>query len=392
MRTWTLALLAALLAACAPAPVARQETPRFTHDALFAPPSERVDASQVFALSDEMRRYLAAEILPQARVKGRQVALIDALYNRSQLKLVYDSSMTRNAAEAFASRSGNCLSLVIMTSAFAKALGLGVRYQKVFVEDALGREGDIYMAIGHVNLTLETHRTDESVGFRVGKRPAESESLMVDFLPQEDLRGLRAQAIAEATVVAMYMNNRAVEALSRGRVDDAYWWAREAVSRAPDYLPAFNTLGVVYQRHGHPREAEPVLRYVLERDPRNTQAMSNLVAVLAALGRNDESRQLAATLERIDPEPPFTWFLRGMAALRAGDFASAKDAFEKEVARAPDYHEFHFWLAIALLGLGQGEEARAHVALALENSTTLRDHDLYAAKLAKLSRHAPVVH
>ncbi len=129
-----------------------------------------------------------------------------------------------------------------------------------------------------------------------------------------------------------------------------------------------------------------MLRYVLERDPRNTQAMSNLVAVLAALGRNDESRQLAATLERIDPEPPFTWFLRGMAALRAGDFASAKDAFEKEVARAPDYHEFHFWLAIALLGLGQGEEARAHVALALENSTTRRDHELYAAKLARLKQ------
>lgn len=392
MRTWTLALLAALLAACAPAPVARQETPRFTHDALFSPPSERVDASKVFALSDEMRRYLAAEILPQARVKGRQVALIDALYNRSQLKLVYDSSMTRNAAEAYASRSGNCLSLVIMTSAFAKALGLGVRYQKVFVEDALGREGDIYMAIGHVNLTLETHRTDESIGFRVGKRPPESEALTVDFLPQEDLRGLRAQAIDEATVVAMYTNNRAVEALADGRVDDAYWWAREAVAQAPGYLPAFNTLGVVYQRHGDPREAEPVLRYVLERDPRNTQAMSNLVAVLAAQGRIEESRRLAATLERIDPEPPFAWFLRGMAALRAGDFAAAKDAFEKEVARAPDYHEFHFWLAIALLGLGQGEEARAHVALALENSTTRRDHDLYAAKLAKLSRHAPVVH
>ena len=392
MRTWTLALSTALLAACTAAPVARQETPRFTHDALFAPPSERVDASQVFALSDEMRRYLAAEILPQSRVKGRQVALIDALYNRSQLKLVYDSSTTRNAAEAFASRSGNCLSLVIMTSAFAKELGLGVRYQKVFVEDAIARDGDIYMAIGHVNLTLETHRTDESIGVRVGKRPPESEALTVDFLPQEDVRGLRSQAIDESTVVAMYMNNRSVEALSDGRVDDAYWWVREAVAQAPGYLPAFNTLGVVYQRHGDPRDAEPVLRYVLDRDPRNTQAMSNLVAVLAALGRTEESRQLAATLQRIDPEPPFAWFLRGMSALRANDFATAKDAFEKEVARAPDYHEFHFWLAIALLGLGQGEEARAHVALALENSTTRRDHDLYAAKLAKLSRHAPVVH
>ena len=386
MRSWTLALLAALLAACAPAPVVRHEAPRFVNDALFAPPSERVDATQVFALSDDMRRYLAAEILPQARVKGRPVALIDALYSRSQLKLVYDSSMTRNAAEAFASRSGNCLSLVIMTSAFAKELGLGVRYQKVFVEDAVGRDGDIYMAIGHVNLTLAAHKTDESIGFRVGKRPPESEAMTVDFLPQDELRGMRAQGISEATVVAMYMNNRAVEALARSQVDDAYWWAREAIAQAPDYLPAYNTLGVVYQRHGHPREAEPVLRHVLEREPRNTQAMSNLVAVLAAMGRGEESQRLAATLGRIDPEPPFTWYLRGMAALREGDLGTARDAFTREVARAPDYHEFHFWLAVALLGLGERDEARTHLALAMENSTTRRDHDLYATKLGRLKR------
>lgn len=385
MKTWTLALPAMLLAACAAVPTVTQP-PSFASDALFAPPSERVDAGQVFALSDEMRRYVAGNIAERARVKGRPVALIDALYARSELKLTYDSSVTRNAAEAFASRSGNCLSLVIMTAAFAKELGLGVRYQKVIVEDAVGRDGDIYMAIGHVNLTLAAHKTDESVGFRVGKRPPESEAMTVDFLPQDELRGMRAQGISEATVVAMYMNNRAVEALARSQVDDAYWWAREAIAQAPDYLPAYNTLGVVYQRHGHPREAEPVLRHVLEREPRNTQAMSNLVAVLAAMGRGEESQRLAATLGRIDPEPPFTWYLRGMAALREGDLGTARDAFTREVARAPDYHEFHFWLAVALLGLGERDEARTHLALAMENSTTRRDHDLYATKLGRLKR------
>ena len=385
MKTWTLALPAMLLAACAAVPTATQP-PRFASDALFAPPSERVDAGQVFALSDEMRRYVAGNIAERARVKGRPVALIDALYARSELKLTYDSSVTRNAAEAFASRSGNCLSLVIMTAAFAKELGLGVRYQKVIVEDAVGRDGDIYMAIGHVNLTLAAHKTDESIGFRVGKRPPESEAMTVDFLPQDDLRGMRAQGISEATVIAMYMNNRAVEALARSQVDDAYWWAREAIAQAPDYLPAYNTLGVVYQRHGHPQEAEPVLRHVLEREPRNAQAMSNLVAVLAALGRGEESQRLAATLARIDPEPPFTWYLRGMAALREGDLGTARDAFTREVARAPDYHEFHFWLAVALLGLGEADEARVQLALAMENSTSRRDHELYAAKLDKLKR------
>ena len=56
--------------------------------------------------------------------------------------------------------------------------------------------------------------------------------------------------LEEATVVAMYMNNRAVESLARGKTDDAYWYAREAIVRAPSFLIAYNTLGAVYRKHG----------------------------------------------------------------------------------------------------------------------------------------------
>jgi hypothetical protein len=39
----------------------------------------------------------------------------------------YDSTVTRTAAQTYAARAGNCLSLVIMTAAFAEELGLRVR-------------------------------------------------------------------------------------------------------------------------------------------------------------------------------------------------------------------------------------------------------------------------
>ena len=72
--------------------------------------------------------------------------------------------------------------------------------------------------------------------------------------------------------------------------------------------------------------------------------------------------------------------------MRAGDINAARDLFAKEVARAPYNHEFQFWLALAYLRLGSVEEARKHLALALENSTTRGERDLYAAKLEKLKR------
>ena len=153
MGHWVVLLLSALLSACAAAPVAQPE-PHFFHDRLFAAPSEPVGTGEIFALSAEMRRYVDEKIATPARARGRQVALVDALFTNGELKLEYDSAMTRNAAQAFDARSGNCLSLVIMTAAFAKELGLPVEYQKVYVDDALARTGDIYLSIGHVNLTL----------------------------------------------------------------------------------------------------------------------------------------------------------------------------------------------------------------------------------------------
>jgi tetratricopeptide (TPR) repeat protein len=380
-------LLALLLAGCAATPTApvTQHDAGLLADHLFAPPSEPANVADVFAVSDEMRRYLESEIAAGARVKGRQRALYDALYSKGQLKLEYDTERTRNAAQAFAARSGNCLSLVIMTAAFAKELGLDVEYQKVYAEEALARSGDIYLSIGHVNIVLGKRRTDEGgVGHRVGVRPPESASTTIDFLPSRDIRSLRTAPIGEEVVVAMYMNNRAVEALAAGRRDDAYWWAREALRQAPGYRVPYNTLGVIYLRHGHPREAERVLAHVLQQEPANTLAMSNLIPVLSELGRSSEAQRLAVRLQELDPEPPFSHFRRGMAALQAGDANGAKEAFAREVARAPDYHEFHFWLGVAHASLGENELARRHVARALENSTTRREHDLYAAKLERL--------
>jgi Tfp pilus assembly protein PilF len=180
------------------------------------------------------------------------------------------------------------------------------------------------------------------------------------------------------------MNNRAVEALVRGHIDDAYWWAREAIVQSPDLLMPYNTLGAIYRRHGNPREAEAVLASVLQRDPNYIQAMSNMILVLNDLGRGPEAQRMAGRLKQIDPEPAFSHFNMGLVAMQDGNAQSAKESFAKEVARAPEYHEFHFWLAQAYFNLGEIGPAQEHLTIAMKSSTTSRDHDLYSAKLQRL--------
>jgi tetratricopeptide (TPR) repeat protein len=333
----------------------------------------------VFAVSDAMRAFLHAEVNTGFQGSGFQQGFIDAIYNKAKLKLEYESTVTRNASQAFDTRAGNCLSLVIMTGALAKELGLPVRYQRVYVDDTWGRSGDVYFSIGHVNLSLGKRQIDGGFG------RFEADLVTVDFLPPRDLRGVRTQTVEQDTIVAMFMNNRAAESLADGRIDDAYWWARAAIDKDPRFLGSYNTLGIVYRHHGNLNEAEQALAFALERDPDNVHVMSNLATVLNGEGRVAESKELSRKLEKLEPNPPYKQFNQGLAALRAGDYKTAKDLFEKEIDRAPYNHEFRFWLAIAYVGLGDAEHARRELNVALETSPTRKDRAVYAAKLDRLN-------
>lgn len=373
---WISLLLCLGISACASVPPAAQPETLF-QDELFAAPSVEIDVAQVFALSDDMRHYLRTEIAAQLRRKGASHGLFDALYNKGQLRLDYDSAITRNAAEAFAVRAGNCLSLVIMTAAFAKELGIDVRYQSVFAEEAWSRSGDLYLASRHVTLTLGRRLFDARTG-------EDSQALRIDFLPPEDARRLRTRTIKEETIVAMFMNNRAAEALVQRQLDDAYAWARAAMLQDPTFLSAFNTLGVIYSRQGAVAAAERVFRYVVAREPANTLALANLVQVLSKQGQTEEAEAVQRRLAQIQPYPPFYFFDLGVAAMQRGEYQTARDLFVKEIDRDAHYHEFHFWLGLSHFMLGDVKRARKHLTYALQTSTTVKDRDLYAGKLAWL--------
>lgn len=370
----------ALLAGCATLEKPASSS-RFFNDHLFAPPTERIHRDDVFAVNDEMRRYLHSDIAEQISTKGRQYGLFEALYNKSQLKLEYDSARTRTAQEAFAARSGNCLSLAIMTGAFAKEMGLNVSFQRVFVDPDWTRVDGVYFASGHVNITLGKTPSYESFRFGNGNL------LTIDFYPASREGKQHAYGVSEESIIAMYMNNRAAESLVAGEINNAYWWAREAIRQDPELLIAHNTLGVIYRHHRNFVEAERLFTYLLDRDPNDAMVLSNLAIVYQNIGRVDDAEKLNLRVAKMQPNPPFYFFDLGQAAMRNGDFKAAKELFAKEVARAGAQSEFHFWLALAYFNLGEIKGAQKHLALANEFSATPKERALYAAKLERIKSY-----
>ena len=265
VRRLSACLLVATLAGCA-TPFVPPAPASLLQDAQFAPPPERPDAQRLFALSPAMQAYAAGELASKLRQRGPLHGLVDALYERRGLQLEYDSLRTRTAAEAFEARAGNCLSLVLMTAAFAKAIDLQVSYRRIGVDAQWRRVGDVYLASGHVNLEL-------SPAVRSSRAASsQQEALTIGFLPPAQFGAWPVEEIDEARIVSTYMNNRAAKTLAQGQIDQAYWWAREALLQAPAEL----ALGRAARAREHLR-----LAHELSTSPAEAARLADKLARLA---------------------------------------------------------------------------------------------------------------
>ena len=288
-----LTLLCFVLSACAnPPSLSTSRIQALFSDTLFSIPSEPISADEVFAMNAEMRQFIAVDIAEQLRKKGLQQGLFDALYSEGKLKLDYDATTTKNAAQAFSERAGNCMSLVLMTAAFAKEIGLDVKFQNVTIKPHLSRNGTILFNAGHVNIILLEKHT--STTFLSGVR----QKFTVDFLPPEEMRHLSTESISEKTVIAMFMNNRAAESLAQGQLDNAYAWIHAAINHDPSFLSSYNTLGAIYRAHGNLRQAQEAFIFSLEQNPKDTSAMLNLSHTYRALGQFEKADLMRQKVER----------------------------------------------------------------------------------------------
>ena len=374
-----LVLCSILLCGCATqAPI--NSAPPLFHDALFESPKVSFDPQDIFKLDPEMIRYLKIDLAPQRKFEGDEVALYNALYDKTQVRISYDARRTKTASETFRDRTGNCLSLLIMTAAFSKEMGFPVSYQEVQMNEQWSNIKDLYFVSRHVNILI-------------GKKPKGGMSdfekanlLKIDFLSPHETKGQRTTEISENTVVAMYLNNRAAEVLAERKYAQAYWWLRHAIQIDPLFAPAYNTLGITYWRAGHYQHAIPALEYSLTLEPDNLSVMSNLAQAYPLNGEIERGEKLAQYVKEHSPAPYLHYFRLGKDEMRLEHYSEAKALFVRELEREPEHHEVHFWLALANYRLSEFREAEKHMSKAKEFSYTEAEKTIYSSKLNAMRR------
>lgn len=182
-------------------------------------------------------------------------------------------------------------------------------------------------------------------------------------------------------------------ALARlGRYDEAIASYQRALELAPELTPVWLNMGIAFYRMGQPERAAQALRAYLAAFPESKQAKRLLGAALVELGRDAEAIALlrdalddadqdvvalyslglallrseraeyetvVQSLEQSAQGRPAALLLRGQAALAAGDYRSAVERLRAAAALDPALPRLNYSLGLALLMLGQHEEAIA---------------------------------
>ncbi len=389
MRSLSALLIAALLPACqlttpsVQSPVALSS---LLHDEQFVPPAQRYTAQTIFMPSTQMRNYLEHKIESGNTTTAEQYhALIEALSSPSALGLRYDSLLTLTAADSFEQRSGNCLTLAVLAYTLADTLGLYVHFNEPKLPLLWDRQQGYYFLTNHVNVTIQARDHNQPDG------GITTLSAHVDFSGNPAVMRLPHRKVSKAEMVAMFNNNLAAEALTRGELNQAYYYAADALRSDARFVPAYATLASAYRRAGFPQQAEITLRAGLSLEPENYALLSNLVLLLEPSPPPDYDllvQRLAQQQQKI--RNPYRWADKAEQAYQEGDYRTSLMLYRRALEHGDYIHEFYFGIAKNLLALDQPEQAQRFLRQAHDLSPTLTQQARYHRKLEMLARLNPL--
>jgi Tfp pilus assembly protein PilF len=286
---------------------------------------------------------------------------------------------TYNAELASTENAGNCLSLAILTKAYASLVGLKVEYRKVNSAPIYSRENGITSISSHVQTHIHgPTQAKNKFDFFFSK-------VIIDYFPSS--RGIVGDVISDDDFVSMYYQNLAAKALTSNDLHKAYSLLAAAMHLSQSNIETLNTLAVVHKKFGRPDVAESIYKYILDNTKGSVNVLSNYVILLQENNRNQEAALYEDMYMDIEDNNPYSWHDLANQAYRKGNYWKALNLFKKSADMAPYLHENFFGQAKSYFQLGNTNKANKALEKASSLAYTQADEKLYSAKLTSLQSH-----
>ena len=264
-----------------------------------------------------------------------------ALFDTTRFTFNYEAGLTETAAEALASRRGNCVAFTNLFIAMARSRGLRVRAGYIQPRVTGERHGDLVYVNTHV----------------VAVYPLHDRYVVFDFYLTGEDPSRRIRLLDDFELAALYVNNRAVFALSAGDYARAEALFTAVLKLAPDFAAAEGNLGVLLRRRGDTPGALDAYRRALALAPRDPSILGNLATLYYGLGRDREAKA-ALKLADLSVATPFTILARGDLEAADGRVDEALRYYRRAARLDPRLPDPHVSIARLARAAGRLDEAR----------------------------------
>lgn len=286
------------------------------------------------------------------------------------------------ASEALELKQGNCISLALLTKAFADLADIDISFQHMMSTPVFSIEEDWFISSDHVRSFL----------FAPQELPAKRNEIMfrsfvvIDYFPSAgDSNGGR---LSKATFIAMYYRNLAADALLEGNYEKTLALLREALKYAPEYSPIINLTALVHKYIGQQAMAEQWYQYGLNVSGQKTTLLSNYAILKQSQGEMEKAAALWQELETLHGEDPYLWYVQGKRAMQQQHYSVAIKKFGHLVDYAPYVAQFHLELAKSYYYDQRFADARLALLHAADILKSPTDKQRFNAKLFSMQRHA----
>ena len=333
---------------------------------------------QVFHLGDTAKAFVESTIAPMNNKFDQMEALVKAIFDRSELNLLYQGDANTTANDTFDAQAANCLSMSIMTYALAIEAGFNVDFQEIMIPEYWTRRGGFSLLNGHINLKMLA--PNDPTVFVFNKR-----SYQVDFDPQSSRRGLPKKTVSKKAVLSMFYNNKGADAVLRKDYVSAYAYFREALLIQPSFQAAWVNLGILYRLSQYFPQAENAYQHALFINSDNLTAMENLAYLYKLTGRNTQAEAILAKVEGQRNNNPYYHVDLGEQEMEQQHWDQALAHFRKALALDRSTHEVYFGLARAYFEIGELQQSERYLKQAKNKARNKHDEEKYQSKLEFLS-------
>ncbi len=184
---------------------------------------------------------------------------------------------------------------------------------------------------------------------------------------------------------AVKLAARAQAESDKNHLEKAVGWLQQAVKLCPDFVEAWNNMGVTWLRMGKQEEAESAFLRALQTDSKSVPSLRNLGLLYLQTGRPREALSVLQRAREVRGEKDlYIETYLGHALYGTGQFQQAEAVLEGAIKLKPDFPAALYPLALAQIKLHEYEHARETFARFLQANDKGSEADVARSALARL--------